>query len=72
MEGGGQWIRSNSAACQEPQNLPTGAQGTGGVSKGPELSPVVSAHPGWVKLEGKSCSTDQRNDEFSERSNAEL
>lgn len=72
MEEGVWWLRSDSAACQEPQNLPAGAQGTGGVREVLKLLLAVTAHPSWVKLEGKSCSTSQINAEFSERSNAVL
>lgn len=72
MEEGVRWLWSDSAACQEPQNLPAGAQGTGGVREVLKLSLRVTVHPGWVKLEGKSRSTSQINNEFSERSDAVL
>lgn len=33
---------------------------------------VVTAHPGWGRLEDKSCPVSQTDDGFSERSNAVL
>lgn len=64
-------MRNDSAACQEPQNFPAGLrvqQGKGGA----KAVVVVTAHPGWGKLEDKSRPVSQIDDEFLERSNAVL
>lgn len=39
---------------------------------GAKAAVVVTAHPGWGKLEDKSCPVSQTDDEFLERSNAVL
>jgi len=72
MEEGVWWLRSDSAACWEPQNLLLEAGPGRGEGGAKTLLLAATAHPGWVKLEGKSCSVSQINDEFSERSNAVL
>lgn len=57
-------VRSDSAACWQPQNLPAGAQEV------LKLLLLVILHPGWGKLESEFCSLFQKYDEFPERLNA--
>lgn len=66
------WLGSSSAVCQEPPNLPAGAQEVREGRKELKLVLAEAAHPGWVKLDVESLSASQGDDEFPERSDAVL